>query len=264
MRNTVFKVGLFICVLLFLAAKPAHASSLDNLSLIDNPFNINQDQRDTAKLQKEAEDKEKKEKEQADQAANAQEEQAAPEPQQHVVASGETLSSVAAQYGTTWDRLFDKNTDIADPNIISVGITVVIPAPAEEIPDRPLPVATPVSLAATATSSTTSTGRRVSRPASSAGNTYAPGYCTWYAKNRRPDLPNRLGNASSWVARAAAQGFATGSTPQAGAIGQQGNHVVYVESVNGDGTVTVSDMNYAGLFVITTRTVSASSFRYIY
>ena len=37
-------------------------------------------------------------------------------------------------------------------------------------------------------------------------------------------------------------------------------HVAIVEAVNGDGTITISDMNYAGkLNVVSTRTISASS-----
>lgn len=100
---------------------------------------------------------------------------------------------------------------------------------------------------------------------SSSGNTYVWGQCTWYAKNKRTDLPNGLGNGGQWVANAAARGFATGTTPQAGAIGEQPGHVVYVESVNGDGTVNISEMNYnGGVGVVHTRTVAASTFKYIY
>lgn len=104
--------------------------------------------------------------------------------------------------------------------------------------------------------------------ANSAGNTYTAGNCTWYAKSRRPDLPNNLGNAKTWYSRAAAQGFSVGSAPKKGAIGVSFGgyygHVVYVEGVNPDGTVTISDMNYRGLYSITTRTVNASQFSYIY
>ena len=97
-----------------------------------------------------------------------------------------------------------------------------------------------------------------------AGNTYSRGYCTWYAKNKRPDLPNSLGNAYSWLARAKAQGIPTGSVPRVGAIGQRAMHVVYVERVNADGTVFVSEMNYRGWNIVSTRTAPASSFQYIY
>lgn len=99
----------------------------------------------------------------------------------------------------------------------------------------------------------------------SAGNTYYYGYCTWYAKQRRPDLPNRLGNGGQWVANAAAQGYATGSAPRAGAVAETTGHVAYVESVNGDGTIVISEMNGpAGWGVVGTRTVPASQYRYIY
>lgn len=103
---------------------------------------------------------------------------------------------------------------------------------------------------------------------SSAGNTYAPGNCTWYVKNRRPDLPNSLGNANTWYSRAAALGMAVGSSPRAGAVGATTagslGHVVYVEAVNGDGSITISEMNFAGEYSQRTRTASASEFMYIY
>jgi surface antigen len=100
--------------------------------------------------------------------------------------------------------------------------------------------------------------------ASSAGNTYTKGQCTWYVKSRRPDLSNGLGNGGQWVANAAARGFATGTTPRAGAVGEQPGHVVYVESVSGD-MVNISEMNFnGGVGVVHNRTVAASTFKYIY
>ena len=99
---------------------------------------------------------------------------------------------------------------------------------------------------------------------SSAGNTYAYGWCTWYVKSRKPNIPNTFGNAYQWIGSAQASGYATGTTPVAGAIGAADNHVVYVESVNG-GNVTISEMAYAGgVGVVHYRTVPASSFYYIY
>lgn len=55
------------------------------------------------------------------------------------VQPGDSLSSIADAHGTTYQRLFDANTDIADPNIILVGQNVRIPAPNEQLPSRPLP-----------------------------------------------------------------------------------------------------------------------------
>jgi surface antigen len=106
------------------------------------------------------------------------------------------------------------------------------------------------------------------RSYSSAGNTYGYGYCTWYVKNVASWIPNGLGNANTWASRASSYGLSTGSTPRAGAVGTttRGSlgHVVYVRSVNTDGTVNISDMNYAGWNVVTYRTVPASQFFYIY
>jgi surface antigen/uncharacterized protein YraI len=82
------------------------------------------------------------------------------------------------------------------------------------------------------------------------------GECTWWAALKRPDLfPAVRGNAGEWLSEAQRGGIATGSTPAVGAVavflpyvggaGQYG-HVAYVEAVGGDGTVTISEYNWAG------------------
>lgn len=189
----------------------------------------------------------------------------------HVVVSGESLSTIAKKYDTTWRRLYDKNIKLANPDVITTGQVLVIPHADEKLKHRDLPVASIAStVAQTESASSRGQSARTSGTAtgvargSSTGNAYYAGYCTWYAKSRRPDMPNNLGNADTWVVRAAAQGLATGSTPRAGAIGQQGMHVVYVERVNRNGTVTISEMNYKGFGVVSSRTVPAGTFRYIY
>jgi surface antigen len=96
------------------------------------------------------------------------------------------------------------------------------------------------------------------------GNAYSPGNCTWYVKNRRPDIPNNLGNASSWLNRARSQGLPTGTLPRVGAVGKRSNHVVYVERVNSDNTVTISEMNHLGFNKISHRTLPFNYFEYIY
>lgn len=103
----------------------------------------------------------------------------------------------------------------------------------------------------------------------SAGNLYTPGNCTFYAKSRRPDLPNNLGNANMWYTNAAAMGWNVGLTPKKGAIATTtvgwGGHVAYVESVSLDGLwVVISEMNYGGLYNMNTRTVYYTEFQYIY
>jgi surface antigen len=213
-----------------------------------------------------------------------------PEDKVHRVAEGETLTKIADENDLKWVDLWNKNLQLDNPDVIRVGDEIEIPSPDEELETRALPeppvvqqaepqvqaettsYQSPSSAPATNSNNTTPTQQQATtQPAaqtsyrgSSAGNTYAPGYCTWYAKNMRPDLPNNLGNADTWAARAAAQGIPTGSAPRVGAIGQQGMHVVYVQAVHGNGTITISEMNYSGLYQISSRTVPASSFFYIY
>src|SRR5690606_39734143 len=130
-------------------------------------------------------------------------------------------------------RIYAKNKKIEHPDEITVGETLVIPSKDEKLKKRKNPAVTNTSQANASGAAAAPQSQRspvgaqaISRAGNSSGNTYYYGYCTWYAKSKRPDLPNNLGNANTWVARAAAQGFATGSTPRAGAIGQQGMHVV--------------------------------------
>lgn len=96
------------------------------------------------------------------------------------------------------------------------------------------------------------------------GNTYALFNCTFYVKSRRPDLPNNLGNANTWVIRAAAQGWPTGRIPKAGAVGQHAMHVIYVEAVYDNGTILISELNYDYHGSFRQRLASASDFMYIY
>lgn len=272
MRNAIPKVGLFLCSLFLLTTSSVGAISSKQLALTEDPFHYRESaekEDEAAKQKEEAEAKEDEQK--AEEEAKKEVKPVEKQVVQHTVLPGESLAKIAASYGTSWTRLYAKNTQIAQPDIINVNDVITVPDTAEVLPERalPLPVAEPVAVTPIASSKKSKgisapRAPRIQARGSSAGNTYSAGYCTWYAKSRRPDLPNRMGNASAWVASAAAQGFATGSTPRPGAIGQQGNHVVYIESVNGDGTVTVSEMNYRGLGVVSSRTASAGSFRYIY
>lgn len=112
-----------------------------------------------------------------------------------------------------------------------------------------------------------STQRTVRRAPVSSQNTYSYGYCTWYVKSTLSWIPNGWGNANTWASRASSQGYTVSSTPIVGAVAQTSagglGHVAVVTSVNGT-TVTVSEMNYRGWNVVSTRTTSASEFRYIY
>lgn len=101
------------------------------------------------------------------------------------------------------------------------------------------------------------------------GNSYAPGNCTWYVKQKRPDIGNHWGNANSWYYSAASQGWDVGNTPKKGAIATTtagwAGHVAYVEGVSLDGEyVTISEMNVGGLYRMGYRTVHYTNFLYIY
>lgn len=89
---------------------------------------------------------------------------------------------------------------------------------------------------------------------------YPGGYCTSYVASQR-NVGN-WGNAGHWIAGARADGFATGLTPRAGSImvtGESGwGHVALVQSVNGD-TITVTEENYKGFGIISSRTVNVNS-----
>ncbi|GAC1613732.1 MAG: hypothetical protein NVS9B1_22570 [Candidatus Dormibacteraceae bacterium] len=88
-------------------------------------------------------------------------------------------------------------------------------------------------------------------------NRFTYGYCTWYVANRRY-IP-WLGNAIDWWPNARAYGFAEGGVPAVGAVmvtRESGyGHVAYVESVRADGSWTVSEMNFVGWNVISSRTI---------
>lgn len=272
MRTTAFYAGALLAVSIFtLNTGKAHANQMSIPSTLDNNINLAADISVPKKLQTAESDSEKLEEAQPKK----------PEVTKHTVAEDETLSKIANDYeGIEWTDIFYKNTDIDHPDEINPGMEIVIPREDEELEKRELPAPEPEPTpspapAATATRSTSTSSRSSSTSSSSstrtyargssAGNTYYYGYCTWYVKNRRPDLPNNLGNAETWGSRAIAQGIPTGSTPRVGAVGQRNNHVVYVERVNSDGTILISEMNREGWNVKSSRTVSASYFPiYIY
>ena len=183
-----------------------------------------------------------------------------PAPVVYSVVDGDNLSKIGTAYNVEWQRLWAKNTQLTNPDLIHVGDLITIPEPSEqltrEIPAQvQLPAKTP-GVVATA-------------PVYDGSNTYDYGYCTWYVKNRRgASIPNSLGNANTWYSRAAGMGMAVGSVPRAGAVGTttRGSlgHVVYVESVNADGSANISEMNAPVFGGVTYRTAAAGEFLYIY
>jgi surface antigen len=91
-------------------------------------------------------------------------------------------------------------------------------------------------------------------------NRFPYGYCTWYVASRR-NIPWN-GNAWQWYGNGAASGNGVGRTPVPGAVmvtwESPVGHVAYVESVNGN-TFTISEMNYRGWGVVSSRTITVGS-----
>lgn len=73
-------------------------------------------------------------------------------------------------------------------------------------------------------------------------------YTAWKVGQRTGNFPRYWGNANQWPGSARSAGYETGSTPRVNSVGVISagayGHVVWIEAVNGDGTVDVSQYNY--------------------
>ena len=149
------------------------------------------------------------------------------------------------------------------------------------------------STASTSTASTSSSTSTPAAPAQTSSYTYTAGggfpavdpsfraainggyfgQCTYYVFNRMAQVGtpighSMMGNAAEWPAYARSYGYSVSNSPSAGSaiVFQQGlagadptyGHVGFVEAVNADGSLYISEMNVRGLNVISYRTISAS------
>ena len=149
------------------------------------------------------------------------------------------------------------------------------------------------STASTSTASTSSSTSTAAAPAQTSSYTYTAGggfpavdpsfraainggyfgQCTYYVFNRMAQVGtpighSMMGNAAEWPAYARSYGYSVSNSPSAGSaiVFQQGlagadptyGHVAFVEAVNADGSLYISEMNVRGLNVISYRTISAS------
>lgn len=184
----------------------------------------------------------------------------------YTIKNGDDAQSLAERYHADKDRIITFND--AELTGLKVGQQIIIPDGVLPNADRPGYHASQSLRSPNSTSSNiavVSGAHMVISP----GNGYAFGYCTYYAYNRRAEIGKPIGgnwgDAVAWAAYARASGFEVDHTPGTGAVIQNGGgwggfgHVGIVEKVNDDGSLTVSDMNYDGWNVISTRTVPASS-----
>jgi surface antigen len=156
----------------------------------------------------------------------------------YTVKSGDTVDSLAQKYSSSKEQILADND--AEVSGLKVGQRILIRGGIQ-----------PVARVATSYFSGAATfGGR----ASYGYNGYDYGWCTWYVANKRLaaglPMPTNLGNASTWAVRAAAYGLATGRTPRVGAAvvtaTRGAGHVAYVERINSDGTIWISEMNSRG------------------
>ncbi|HWT56094.1 MAG TPA: LysM peptidoglycan-binding domain-containing protein [Candidatus Microsaccharimonas sp.] len=178
----------------------------------------------------------------------------------YVVKSGDTVDSIASKYSADKNALIAAND--AELAGIQVGEQIIIPNG-----QQPVPKYTPTY--------SSGSGFAWGGSAIYGYNGYDYGYCTWWVAQRRAavgkPVPANLGNASSWGYIARAAGLPTGNTPQlyaAAVTSTRGEgHVVFVEAVNDDGSIVISEMNHLGWAVKDTMTIDAATaagYIYIY
>lgn len=170
---------------------------------------------------------------------------------------GDSVESLAQKYSSDAIRIVSQND--LELSGMPVGTRLIIPGGVLPENERPGYVAprqyTP-----------TSTVSYNSAYAAQAGNRYSYGYCTWYVYNRRAEIGRPVGSfwgdAVTWAYAGRSAGFTVNNTPEVGAVMQNGGgygHVAFVEQVYEDGSIRVSEMNYVGWNVVSSRTVNAGA-----
>jgi surface antigen len=148
--------------------------------------------------------------------------------------------------------------DISQPIIIEVGYTPLQPLKQLELAEVPEIELKPVETPAVSVGVNISIG----------GNGYSRGYCTHWVSQRRAEvgkpIPSNWHDARQWLGYAKAQGYTASAVPTQYAIGARGNHVVFSESINADGTVNISEKNWTGWNKVSHRTVAPTAFTWIY
>ena len=193
----------------------------------------------------------------------------------YTVKSGDTVESIASKYGSNVEEITIFNDlDISE---LTEGSKIFIKGGTLPETERPEYVA-PVIVRPTTVYTYTYLGSTSERQNIEVvgyfynlGGPYGRGQCTQWAWYKRQDLPGQLGNANAWARNAAAYDYVVNRTPAAGAVFQTSSgwygHVGYVEAVNPDGSIVVSEMNYRIPYRVIRSTIPAASvgnFNYIH
>lgn len=204
---------------------------------------------------------------------------------EYVVQDGETLTTIAQKFDMHVASLVDKNGITVDQiEKIKPGQKLTIPAQdtsdsttwlsqlnqkkeearllalkAEKEKQKKLALAKGRNVVVRSSSSSRDISI-ISKGGGNRNNGYPYGYCTYYVASQR-SVPSQWGNAGQWLSSARNAGYSTGDYPAPGAIMVSNEswigHVAYVESVNGD-SFTISEMNYKGWGVTSTRTLNVN------
>ncbi len=177
----------------------------------------------------------------------------------HTVESGESLNTIANNYGVSVDELISANN--LSGYIIYPNQTLTIPG---------------ATGGSGGSGGTTTPNQNTGSSSASDANLYDWGQCTWHVFNRRAETGKPIctywWNADHWANNAAADGYTVNNTPSVGSIMQNYEgpigHVAYVEQVNPDGSILISEMNYnTAPGTVDYRTIpasQASSYNYIH
>ncbi|MBQ9029511.1 LysM peptidoglycan-binding domain-containing protein [Candidatus Saccharibacteria bacterium] len=208
----------------------------------------------------------------------------------YIVKDGDTVESIAAHYGAKAADIIAYN-DLETNQNLKPGLVILIPngvVPETERPEYEAPIVPTQTQTQSSQSTYIYTYQNYSYLGSSgsrenvrvvqrfsyaeslgdAGNRNTPGQCTWYAWYYRKHytsnpLPSTvLGNANAWAYTLSRMGYIVNNTPSVGAVFQTTSgyygHVGVVTAVNGNGSITIREMNYNGLaFTVTEANIPA-------
>ncbi|MBI5973986.1 LysM peptidoglycan-binding domain-containing protein [Staphylococcus canis] len=175
----------------------------------------------------------------------------------HVVQAGESLNVIASTYGVSVQDLMNANN--LNSYIIYPAQTLSIPGGSGGTLDSTISGNAPTDSVVTPDGYTSPTFNHL--------NLYDWGQCTWHVFNRRAETGQPIStywwNADHWANNATQDGYMVDHNPTVGSIMQNFEgpvgHVAYVERVNGDGSILISEMNYsAPPGTVTYRTIPAS------
>lgn len=172
----------------------------------------------------------------------------------YTVRYGDSLSGIAWKYNTTYQNIMRLN-----------GLNNFF-----IYPGQTLRVSGTASSSSNTNSTSSSSNYYYHTPIFNHRNLYDWGQCTWHVFNRRAQIGKGIStywwNANNWDNAAARDGYRIDYHPTVGSIAQSDagyyGHVAFVERVNSNGSILVSEMNFsAGPGILTYRTIPAYQVR---